>query len=115
LYCCGGATGPHTLHASIWIYTRSTPPFLTFRAPALGDQDSHGGQHHDAEEGGVREELDEVFEGCFGHDAADPGAEMIHLEHATVDFATMMGAVRFMGERVDRFCEEDSHNLELRR
>jgi hypothetical protein len=67
-------------------------------APALGDEDSHGGQHHDAEEGGVDEELDKVFKGCFGYDAADPGAEMIHLEHATVDFAAVVGAVRFVGE-----------------
>jgi hypothetical protein len=66
--------------------------------PPLGDDDSHGCQHHDAEEGGVDEELYEVFEGCFGHDAANPGAEMIHFEHTTVNFAAMVGAVRFVGE-----------------
>jgi hypothetical protein len=70
----------------------------------LGNKNGSGCQNHDAEERSVNEELDEIFEGCFRDDSANPGAEVVHFEDAAVNFATVVGAVRFMSETAGAEC-----------
>ncbi len=65
--------------------------------PPLGDENRDGRQNHNAEESGVDVELYEVFERCFRYDTTDPGAEVVHFQHAAVHFAAVVGAVRLVG------------------
>lgn len=65
--------------------------------PPLRYENRDGRQDHNTEESGIDIELDEVFEGCFGYNTTDPGAEVIHFQHAAVNLAAVVGAVRLVG------------------
>ena len=52
----------------------------------IGDVVGHDHQDVESQKGGVEVELDEEFEGVLANDAADPGAEVVHLLYASVHF-----------------------------
>lgn len=66
--------------------------------PPFGDENSHGRQHHYAEDSSVDQKLDEEFKRGFRHDSANPGAEVVHFVNTTVHFAAVVSAVRLVAQ-----------------
>ena len=69
-------------------------------ALALGEIVCYEDQVESAKDCCVEGELDKEFERCFADYTADPGAEVVHLSDAAIDFAAVVISIQLPREAV---------------